>query len=125
MANKEATKRKSAPEATDGPLLDMNDATVKKFIKAAKARGFVTYDELNKVLPSDQNTSEQIEDIMSQLSDMGINVVDSEEDAEEQEREADGGEDAEEDGEGRPARSSRLRSPDQSAPPPLASTAAA
>ena len=40
MAKAEATKRKSAPEATDGPLLDMNDATVKKFIKAAKARGF-------------------------------------------------------------------------------------
>ena len=84
----------------------MNDATVKKFIKAAKARGFVTYDELNKVLPSDQNTSEQIEDIMSQLSEMGINVVDSEEDAEEQERETESGEDSEEDGEGRPARSS-------------------
>src|SRR5690606_16639195 len=100
----EATKRKSAPDATDGPLLDMNDATVKKFIKAAKARGFVTYDELNKVLPSDQNSSEQIEDIMSQLSEMGINVVDSEEDAEEQEREADG-EDGEEDGDGAPARS--------------------
>jgi RNA polymerase primary sigma factor len=104
MAKAEATKRKTAPEATDGPLLDMNDATVKKFIKAAKARGFVTYDELNKVLPSDQNTSEQIEDIMSQLSDMGINVVDSEEDAEEQEREGADGDDGDEDGEG-PARS--------------------
>ena len=106
MANKEATKRKAAPEATDGPLLDMNDATVKKFIKAAKARGFVTYDELNKVLPSDQNSSEQIEDIMSQLSEMGINVVDSEDDVEEQEREADGGsDDGDEDGDGSPARS--------------------
>ncbi|MFT3723710.1 MAG: RNA polymerase sigma factor RpoD [Hyphomonadaceae bacterium] len=106
MAKAEATKRKSAPEATDGPLLDMNDATVKKFIKSAKARGFVTYDELNKVLPSDQNSSEQIEDIMSQLSEMGINVVESEDDVEEGEREADGGEDSE-DGEegGSPARS--------------------
>ncbi|HEX5005603.1 MAG TPA: RNA polymerase sigma factor RpoD [Hyphomonadaceae bacterium] len=104
MAKAEATKRKAAPEATDGPLLDMNDATVKKFIKAAKARGFVTYDELNKVLPSDQNSSEQIEDIMSQLSEMGINVVDSEEDAEEQEREGADGDDGDEDGEG-PARS--------------------
>ena len=85
MAKAEAAaKRKSAPEATDGPLLDMNDATVKKFIKAAKARGFVTYDELNKVLPSDQNSSEQIEDIMSQLSEMGINVVESEDDVEDQ-----------------------------------------
>ena len=106
MAKAEATKRKSAPEATDGPLLDMNDATVKKFIKAAKARGFVTYDELNKVLPSDQNSSEQIEDIMSQLSEMGINVVDSEDDVEEGEREAEAGEDGEEGEEGAsPARS--------------------
>ena len=102
MAKSEAAaKKKSAPDASDGPLLDMNDATVKKFIKQAKARGFVTYDELNKVLPSDQNSSEQIEDIMSQLSEMGINVVESEDDVEDSEREqeADGDD---EDGE-RPA----------------------
>ncbi|MDP3736513.1 MAG: RNA polymerase sigma factor RpoD [Hyphomonadaceae bacterium] len=107
MAKAEATKRKSAPEVTDGPLLDMNDATVKKFIKAAKARGFVTYDELNKVLPSDQNSSEQIEDIMSQLSEMGINVVDSEDDVEEQERETEAEAEEGEEGEGgsAPARS--------------------
>jgi RNA polymerase primary sigma factor len=98
-----ATKRKSAPDASDGPLLDMNDATVKKFIKSAKARGFVTYDELNKVLPSDQNSSEQIEDIMSQLSEMGINVVESEDDVEESEREQEVGEDGDDDGENRPA----------------------
>jgi RNA polymerase primary sigma factor len=106
MAKSEATKRKTAPETADGPLLDMNDASVKKFIKAAKARGFVTYDELNKVLPSDQNSSEQIEDIMSQLSELGINVVDSEEEAEEQQSE-DSAEEGEEDGEGgsAPARS--------------------
>ncbi len=105
MAKTEATKRKPAADAADGPLLDMNDATVKKFIKAAKSRGFVTYDELNKVLPSDQNSSEQIEDIMSQLSEMGINVVDSEDDVEEGERQEEAGEDGEEEGEGRaPAR---------------------
>ncbi len=99
MAKAEAAaKKKSAPDASDGPLLDMNDATVKKFIKQAKARGFVTYDELNKVLPSDQNSSEQIEDIMSQLSEMGINVVESEDDVEESEREqeAEEGEEGEE-----------------------------
>jgi RNA polymerase primary sigma factor len=81
----------------------MNDATVKKFIKSAKARGFVTYDELNKVLPSDQNSSEQIEDIMSQLSEMGINVVESEDDVDDAERDADGedAEDGEEGGQGR------------------------
>ncbi|MDP3492185.1 MAG: RNA polymerase sigma factor RpoD [Hyphomonadaceae bacterium] len=107
MAKAEAAaKRKSAPEATDGPLLDMNDATVKKFIKSAKARGFVTYDELNKVLPSDQNSSEQIEDIMSQLSEMGINVVESEDDVEESEREQENKEEDEEGEEGSaPARS--------------------
>ncbi|MEZ6029636.1 MAG: RNA polymerase sigma factor region1.1 domain-containing protein [Hyphomonadaceae bacterium] len=104
MAKEAAAKRKSAPEASDGPLLDMNDATVKKFIKSAKARGFVTYDELNKVLPSDQNSSEQIEDIMSQLSEMGINVVESEDDVEDNDRESDS-EDSDDDGEGRPARS--------------------
>jgi len=106
MAKAEAAaKKKTAPDSSDGPLLDMNDATVKKFIKQAKARGFVTYDELNKVLPSDQNSSEQIEDIMSQLSEMGINVVESEDDVEDSEREQEKEED--EDGEegGSPARS--------------------
>ena len=70
---------------SDGPLLDLTDASVKKFIKAAKARGYVTHDELNKVLPSDEVTPDQIEDVMSALSDMGINVVESEEEAEEPE----------------------------------------
>jgi RNA polymerase primary sigma factor len=69
-------------ETTDGPVLDMSDSGVKKFIKEAKARGFVTHDELNKVLPQDQLTSDQIEDTMSALSEMGINVVESEEEAE-------------------------------------------
>ena len=103
MAKAEAAaKKKSAPDASDGPLLDMNDATVKKFIKQAKARGFVTYDELNKVLPSDQNSSEQIEDIMSQLSEMGINVVESEDDVEDSEREQEGKEEDEDGEEGSP-----------------------
>jgi RNA polymerase primary sigma factor len=57
----------------------MSDAAVKKLIKTAKARGFVTYDELNEVLPSEEVTSEQIEDTMSMLSDMGINVIDTDE----------------------------------------------
>jgi RNA polymerase primary sigma factor len=78
-----ASEEKDAPEG--GPLLDMSDAAVKKMIKAAKARGFVTHEELNKVLPSEEFTSEQIEDVMSSLSEMGINVVDSEEEAEEAE----------------------------------------
>ena len=57
----------------------MSDAAVKKLIKTAKARGFVTYDELNEVLPSEEVSSEQIEDTMSMLSDMGINVIDTDE----------------------------------------------
>src|SRR6516165_1573834 len=66
-------------EAPDGPVLDMSDAAVKKLIKTAKTRGFVTYDELNEVLPSEEVSSEQIEDTMSMLSDMGINVIDTDE----------------------------------------------
>src|ERR1700739_1607345 len=73
-----------APETTtgDGPLLDLTDAAVKKFIKQAKARGYVTMDELNKVLPSEEVTSEAIEDTLAMLSEMGVNVVEAEEDAE-------------------------------------------
>ncbi|MGE0597352.1 MAG: RNA polymerase sigma factor RpoD, partial [Hyphomonadaceae bacterium] len=63
-------------------MLDLSDAAVKKMIKAAKTRGFVTHEELNKVLPSEEFSSEQIEDVMSQLNEMGINVVDSEEEGE-------------------------------------------
>src|SRR5262245_9294396 len=69
-------------EAPDGPILDLSDAAVKKMIKAAKARGFVTHEELNKVLPSEEFSSEQIEDVMSQLNEMDINVVDNEEEGE-------------------------------------------
>ncbi|MGB3811959.1 MAG: RNA polymerase sigma factor RpoD [Shinella sp.] len=68
--------------ASDGPLLDLSDDAVKKMIKAAKKRGYVTMDELNSVLPSEEVTSEQIEDTMAMLSDMGINVIEDE-DAEE------------------------------------------
>src|SRR6267154_397388 len=68
--------------AQDGPLLDLTDAGVKKFIKQAKARGYVTMDELNKVLPSEEVTSEAIEDTLAMLSEMGVNVVEAEEDAE-------------------------------------------
>jgi RNA polymerase primary sigma factor len=67
------------PEAPDSPLLDLSDAAVKKLIKTAKKRGYVTYEEINSVLPSEEVTSEQIEDIMAMFSDMGINVVDEDE----------------------------------------------
>src|SRR6202000_3321658 len=73
---------------SDGPLLDLTDAGVKRFIKQAKARGYVTMDELNKVLPSEEVTSEQIEDTLAMLSEMGVNVVENEE----SEGEGEGGE---------------------------------
>jgi RNA polymerase primary sigma factor len=75
--NEEAESERDG--ATDGPLLDLSDDAVKKMIKAAKKRGYVTMDELNSVLPSEEVTSEQIEDTMAMLSDMGINVVEDEE----------------------------------------------
>ncbi len=69
----------TAREDADLPLLDMTDVSVRKMIARAKSRGYVTYDELNKVLPSDKVSSEQIEDTMSMLNEMGINVIESEE----------------------------------------------
>ena len=81
-----ATKTKEKEEAeterentADGPLLDLSDDAVKKMIKLAKKRGYVTMEGLNAVLPSEEVTSEQIEDTMSMLSDMGINVVEDDE----------------------------------------------
>src|SRR6202023_3106319 len=75
-------KAADAPEkdSPDAPSrwLDLSDAAVKKMIKQAKKRGFVTFDQLNEVLPSDTTSPEQIEDIMSMLSDMGINVTEAE-----------------------------------------------
>src|SRR3954453_18264928 len=78
------TAEAETPESTggDGPLLDLTDAAVKKFIKQAKARGYVTMDELNKVLPSEEVTSKAIEDPLAMLSEMGVNGVEAEEDAE-------------------------------------------
>ena len=67
-----------APATSDGPLLDLTDQAVRRMIKLAKKRGYVTYDELNEVLPSEEFTSEQIEDVLGQLSEQGINVVDNE-----------------------------------------------
>ena len=89
MQQKAEPQTGNQQQPTDAPLLDLSDAAVKKMIKTAKTRGFVTYDELNAVLPSDEVSSEQIEDIMSMLSEMGINVVETEEDeAEEEEGES-------------------------------------
>ncbi|MCX5497269.1 RNA polymerase sigma factor RpoD [Kaistia dalseonensis] len=75
--NDEAQEAQAEPQ--DGPLLDLSDAAVKRMIKSAKKRGFVTYEELNSVLPSEEVTSEQIEDILAMLSEMGINVIEADE----------------------------------------------
>ncbi|EKF18003.1 RNA polymerase sigma factor RpoD [Nitratireductor pacificus] len=82
MATKEKEEVETEREGSDGPLLDLSDDAVKKMIKAAKKRGYVTMDELNAVLPSGEVSSEQIEDTMAMLSDMGINVVEDDEVAE-------------------------------------------
>ena len=84
-AAKTGELREGQPEERQDSLLDLTDAAVKKMITRAKQRGFVTLDELNKVLPSERVSSEQIEDTMSMLSDMGINVTEAEEKDEESE----------------------------------------
>jgi len=77
----EATPEKDAPDTPDTPLplLDLSDAAVRKMIKAAKKRGYVTHDQVNAVLPSEEVTSDQIEDVFAMLSEMGINVIENEE----------------------------------------------
>ena len=84
---KNDTQEVETAEAGDAPLIDLNDASIKKLIARAKKRGFVTYDELNEALPQDQMSSEQIEDIMSAINDMGVQGVENEERGEEDEEE--------------------------------------
>ncbi|MCW3836843.1 RNA polymerase sigma factor RpoD [Sphingomonas canadensis] len=76
-------------EAGDAPLIDLNEGSIKKLIARAKKRGYITVDQLNEMLPQDQFTSEQIEDVMSALSDMGVNVVENEDAGEDGEAEED------------------------------------
>ncbi len=86
------TPEKEGAESPDAPLplLDLSDAAVKKMIKGAKKRGYVTYEQLNAVMPSEEVTSEKIEDILAMMNEMGINVVENEE------AEADGDEEKDE-----------------------------
>ncbi len=99
MATKIAAKKQQKPaesedsqdESTpEGPVIDSLGATIKKMLAKGKERGYVTYDELNTALPQDQFTSEQIEDTMAQLNEMGINVVENEEGEEAAARPAEG-----------------------------------
>src|SRR6476659_445850 len=86
MAKNEAQEVDMA-EAGDAPLLDINDASVKKLIARAKKRGIITVDELNEALPSDQMSPDQIEDVMSALTEMRVQVVESEEKSDDDEDE--------------------------------------
>ena len=89
MAKKDEVKGEgeaAVVETPDSPLLDLSDAAVKRMLKIAKKRGWVTQEELNAVLPSEEISSDQIEDMNAMLSEMGINVVESE-DAEEADKE--------------------------------------
>ncbi len=74
-----STEPATAEPDADATLLDTQSASVKRLIARGKERGYITFDELNQVLPSDQNSSEQIEDVMAMLNEMGIQVVESEE----------------------------------------------
>jgi RNA polymerase primary sigma factor len=89
MAKTNQAEVAEKPEAGDAPLIDLNEASVRKLLARAKKRGYITYDELNEALPQDQMSSEQIEDVMSAINDMGVNIVENEE-------AADDGEEAEE-----------------------------
>ncbi|MFN3944024.1 MAG: RNA polymerase sigma factor RpoD [Allosphingosinicella sp.] len=90
MAKTNTAETNEKTENGDAPLIDLNEASLKKLISRAKKRGYVTYDELNEALPQDQMNSEQIEDVMSAISEMGINVVEAEE-ADEEDGEQDSG----------------------------------
>jgi RNA polymerase primary sigma factor len=75
-------------EAGDAPLIDLNEASIKKLLARAKRVGYITYDQLNEALPQDQMSSEQIEDVMSAINEMGVNIVENEESADDADEEA-------------------------------------
>ena len=87
MASRVNENEEDMVENGDAPLIDLNDATVKKLLAKAKRRGFLTYDELNAALPQDQMSSEQIEDVMSAINDMGVQIVENDEAGEDGEEE--------------------------------------
>ncbi len=91
------TPEKDAPDTPDAPLplLDLSDAAVKKMIKQAKKRGYVTHEQLNAVMPSEEVTSEKIEDVLAMMNEMGINVVETEEVEADDEADDDGDEESE------------------------------
>src|SRR5689334_21951109 len=106
-AAREKDGKEEEPHERDGtevsdaplPLLDLSDAAVKKLIRTAKKRGYVTHDQINSVLPSEEVNSEQIEDVLAMFSEMGVNVVETEEHTDDEERREEAEEEAETEGE--------------------------
>ena len=86
MASEAKTKQQ---QNEDAPLIDLNEASIKKLIAKAKRKGYITYDELNEALPEGEMSSDQIEDIQSAISEMGVQIVESDEDAQEEDAEND------------------------------------
>src|ERR1700758_1757154 len=82
LAKNEVPETEAPETAPDSPLLDLLDAAVKQLIRSAKKRGYVTHDQINSVLPSEEVNSEQIEDVLAMFSGMGVNVVETEEPSE-------------------------------------------
>jgi RNA polymerase primary sigma factor len=97
-SQKQETPEQEGPET---PLLDLSDAAVKELIRSAKKRGYVTHDQVHTLLSSEEVKSEQVEDILARLSEMGVNVVETKETDEEDEKDAAASEEPEEEVEGR------------------------
>src|SRR5437762_10081982 len=94
--NEDVPEKETSETAPDGPLLDLSDAAVKKLIRSAKKRGYVTHDQINSVLSSEEVNTERMEDVLAILTEMGVKVVETEETSEEG---AESREEADEEGE--------------------------
>ena len=79
MAKANTADAAETNDTGDAPLIDLNEASIKKLFARAKKRGYITYDELNEALPQDQMSSDQLEDVMAAINEMGINIVENEE----------------------------------------------
>jgi len=87
MAKTNTVEPAEKTEGGDAPLIDLNEASLKKLIARAKKRGYITYDQLNEALPQDQMSSDQLEDVMSALNEMGVNIVENEDAGEDEQPE--------------------------------------
>ena len=117
---KNETSEAEPADSGDAPLIDLNDASIKKLLARAKKRGVITYEELNEALPQDQMSSEQIEDIMAAISEMGVNIVETADDADDEddkEPEAEEEVDPLDDGGPRPAAATKKEAVDRTDDP--------